>query len=109
MRNGSNEQEDGTHIVGNPDKPEMLEIIEEPVNNVPPEDVIELGDKIGNLEAENLAAENNEDNYEEIRNNQQEFTGVDSEDDDNNSQTLRRGKRRRIKNPKYFNEKTVLQ
>ena len=66
MRNGMKKQEDGTHIIGNLDEPEMQEIIEEPVNNVIPEDVIELEDKIGNPEAENLETENKGNNVKEI-------------------------------------------
>ena len=66
MRNGMNYQEDVPHIVGNPEEPEVLEIIEEPVNNAFPEDLIELEDKIRNSETENLEAGNNEDNNEEI-------------------------------------------
>ena len=46
MRSGMNDQGDGTHIIENLDEPEMLEIIEEPVKNVFPEDVIELEGEI---------------------------------------------------------------
>ena len=61
MRNSSiNEEEDGTHIIGNLDEPEMLQKIEEPVNNDIPEDKIELENKIGNPEVEHLEVDNNE-------------------------------------------------
>ena len=107
MRNGTNNQADGAHIVGNLDESEMLEIIEEPVNNVVPEEVIELKDKIEIQTMENLEAINNEDDSKEIRNDNQEITGVDDEDNDDSSTTLRRGNRRRMKNLRYFNEETV--
>ena len=48
-----------------------------------------------------LKAENNENN------NDQEITGVDEKENDNNANTLRRGKRRRTTNPRYFHEEMV--
>ena len=49
-------------IKENLDEPEMLEIIEEPANNASPGDEIELKDKIGNPEEENMASDNNDNN-----------------------------------------------
>ena len=107
MRNGTNDQEDGTHIVGNLDKPEMLEIIEKPVNNVFPEEVIELEDGIEIQDPANLEAVNNEDDSREIRNDNQEITRVDDDNNDDSTRALRRGERRRMKNPRYFKEEMV--
>ena len=54
-----------------------------------------------------LYPENNEDDSEEIRSDNQEIIFVDNEDDDSSIRTLRRGEKRKIKHPRYFNEETV--
>ena len=103
----NSEEEDGTNIIGNPDEPEMLEIVEGPLNNAIPENLVESEDEIENQEQGNPEEDNYDENNDKMRNNKQKITGMDNEADDNDGSMLRRGKRKRVKNPRCLNKKAV--
>ena len=81
----------------------MLEIVEGPLDNAIPENVIEIEDEVKNQKPGNPKVNNNDENDDEMRSNEHEITGVHEEDDNNESS----GKRKKAKNPSYFNEEIV--
>ena len=109
-RNQNDERADGIGLIGNPDEPERLYL---------PENVMEIDDDSDVEELETMEMNNNNENYDDPENDRYKIAGMDDEQYDdgvtgvheaqngNADVNLGRGKRKKSKNPWYFNQETV--
>ena len=69
MRNQNEERADGINFIGNPEKPERLEIVGEHLKNPFPENVMEIENDSDAKESEIMEINNNDENDDDSKNN----------------------------------------
>ena len=85
MRNQNDDRRNYFNLMGNPDEPKRLEIIEQPLQNQVPENVTKIEDTSDAEELEVMEMHHNNEDDDDPINDRYEITGVDDEEYDDDT------------------------